>query len=660
MRGRSAFVLSFLVVASHACAQGTLEPTKTTQEDDEIGLSYEFVWGSENAFGSYLPIKVMVENPLKNDRGAVTLTRKAFKCTVPVELPSQTVRSFIVYIPTTDYDPAQLRLDCTQSHIQVDIEAYRGSGSDVSIGLISDVASSLTFLRAAVNKIDVTQFDGSEMSMRFADYSCLPESAPDRAIGYDGLDLLVLGEGTERVSDDVVRAIKGFVLGGGRVLFTGGAISPTLRDPRWQGIVPGVSPRVVTKPGSRFLSNILSARFSQEVSLTVIDPDDSASVEMDDGVPMFVTKGIGLGEVVYWAFDPFQGPVRNAANRSVLFERLFDGQKAARDLFLSTNNIVTTVNQDHYYPAFSRYGGYANEPTDASSAFSVEPPATGTVAFVLGLFFIVVIPINFIVLAKIKKGHWAWMTSPVIGVAFASIFFFISRELYSKSLSRATSAVVVSHEGAGIAYAFADQQFFFPRGGIYDLGLRGVEMFAPPLGWNEYAQWRQSSSSGFGDAVIDTGEMRVPAAAVSNLTFKETHVRQIMPFTYRFPAQIECVREGNSVRMKAVVTNDSPYVLEDVQLDVGLGSTKMDDIPPGRTSSVDTLLNIRDNDINANFGYSDSAGRTRFIPITREFGGVMLTARAVGLNVGSAIGNESGQAPRLVFTYDSMKGANQK
>ncbi len=236
-----------------------------------------------------------------------------------------------------------------------------------------------------------------------------------------------------------------------------------------------------------------------EIALTGLTPMPASTAQIENGVAMMIYKGIGLGEVIYWAFDPFQGTLRASDSRGPLFISLFRGEKTLREQYRAVVGVGSGDEYNYGYGAgYSPHGGAPDELD--SSPFSVSIPPTITVFFILALYLVMVVPINFFLLGKKGRGHLAWVTAPLIGVAFAGVFFFISRGLYSKSLSRATTSVVFAHEGADHAYVIGEQQFFFPRGERYDLGLKGVEHISQSRNY-EYYYGGTPKETGFGDDV---------------------------------------------------------------------------------------------------------------------------------------------------------------
>jgi len=477
----------------------------------------------------------------------------------------------------------------------------------------------------------------SEVKSGYRDYAVLPGLAPDRAIGYEGMDLVILGEGAERLTDIEVAAVQRYVLAGGTVLFLGGAVSPVLRDQRWAPYVPGTRPTVVNMQGSRVVSEATGVPMDQTFTVTKIEPAPGTTGLMEDGVPIFWYRRCGLGLAIFWAFDPFQAPFQTYAGKQALFADTLVGGSDDGQTYLSEQR-ATVEGNDNTYGMY-----YPNFETGTDSVFRVTMPPTGTVFLILAAYFVCVVPLNFFLLAKMKRGQLAWITSPIIGLAFAGVFFMIARDLYGVNLSRATRAVVVAHQGSPVAYAIGNQELFFPSGGRYDLGFSGMEAVSTPSDFASYFYGEQRDT-GFSGDMYDVGQVFATQAGVSNLSFREIHFRQAVDWPYALPLRLELTEQGTSARATGAFTNDSPYALRKVSIWFGRTEIPMADVEPGETVGIDTIVVLNQRAERFPNEAPVSAGQ------------VALTADIEGLQLGAAIGTEEGRGARLFFTFNGVSG----
>lgn len=639
---RTRLCLALLLCPCALFAQGTLETDRPTFENDEISLAYEFVWGSATAGGGFVPVRLEIENPLNDDRGIVTVTAGTYVMRYPIEMPSRTLRSFIVYVPAGgSFMGAEIELQCRQVYLKATVDPLEvGSNNVYDVGLVSDSPSLVTFLRVLEYKPKDARLLAGFDYFAFRDFISLPGKAPDRSVGYQGIDMVILYEGAERMTDAEVQAAQRYVLSGGTVLLTGGAVSPILRDPRWAAFLPGTDPTVVNISGCRTVGDITGVPMNDTVTVTKLTPAPGTTGLMENGIPILWYRKCGLGMVAFWAFDPFQAPFRTYAARAELFAETLLAISKSPDQYKGEIGVGPPVPMDSYsygYPVPEF------ESAQGSGVFRIAMPPTSTVFIVLALYFVIVVPVNFIVLGRLGKGHLAWVTSPIIGLAFAGVFFYVARDLYGASLSRLTKALVVAHEGSPNAYATANQQLFFPSGGRYDLKLEGVEAVSTVSDFMSDYYGQEQRNTGFADSLVDVGSVVAPNAGVSNLAFREIHVEQALQWPYSLPLRLSFERSGERTVATGVFTNDSPYDLTKVGVWTGTSLIVLGDVKAGETKDIREFLASEQTER----GFEE-------VPFTAGQAG--LTAIVQGLDVGSPLGSEQGAGTRLVYTYSTVGG----
>jgi len=207
---------------------------------------------------------------------------------------------------------------------------------------------------------------------------------------------------------------------------------------------------------------------------------------------------------------------------------------------------------------------------------------------VLAAYFVCVVPINFLVLRKLKRGELAWITAPIISLAFAGMLFRSAGSLYKAGMSTVTSGVVVAQDGSPEAMFIGGTQMFVPRAGSYDLKLKNVDSlgFVP-----DQEPWRgggmRSGDDSASFASIDDGEIEVPGMSTNNLTFRRLTYRQRVPISSWFHVQLSPAGETTA---RCEVTNSSSFTLRNAQIDVGANSLPIGDLPPGKKLAMTVSL----------------------------------------------------------------------
>jgi hypothetical protein len=181
---------------------------------------------------------------------------------------------------------------------------------------------------------------------------------------------------------------------------------------------------------------------------------------------------------------------------------------------------------------------------------------------------------------------------------------------------------------------------FFPNGGRYDLGLKGVEAISTTSDFYEY--YGNRPDTGFSGDLVDVGEVVAPRAGVSNLSFREFLFDQSIEWKYRLPARIEIVRDANGLRVKGSVTNDTPYRLDSVKLWIEGRQVTVAFLDPGATVEIDSPLASDPSTVRAPGSPPPAKGL------------VTLTAQVKGIPAGTSLGEEKGLGATLVYSYGSI------
>lgn len=469
-----------------------------------------------------IPVVVMLRNLGPDATGVLHVSAGDFEMDYPVELPRGGVKRVVTY-PTITY-AGEISYSLTTNQGDIRTTYRQMSGSDYgahSALMISQDEGDLGFLRGPRNQ---------NSNVRLADAYVKPENAPDRASAYAGLCAVVLGTGAERLPDAAVRALHNYVLAGGLVVFLGGASSPVLSDQRWADISPVAPGLPKTVQASSLLSGVGE-------SFTILDckPTPDSSVRRENGNVLVARRQIGLGRTLFFAFNPIEPPFTAWAERKSIFEKFVRAGDFDRSIGYLER--FTTTNAEDYYGGGGYYGGpprpystlYSPVPERNADPFSTELPPVTKVFWILVGYFVVIIPINFMLLKKLKRGELAWITAPLISIAFAGAFFAAARDLYSANLSTATQGLVIMTPSSQEAIFVGKSQMFFPRGGTYDLKLAGLEAVGS-AGLNDPYGYSYRGEGQFGGLnAIDDGYVHINRMDVTNLAFRELSFRQILP-----------------------------------------------------------------------------------------------------------------------------------
>lgn len=546
-----------------------------------IEMSWEQVWPNV-ASGSICPIRITLENTGQDDRGIVKVETDRSSMTYPFELPASSEKSFIAYVSKEPYvTNLQVTLNSRGTNVTIPINLLGNSNNLKVVGMISQNPGELSFVAKTQQAKDFIEQSGATVK---------PQMAPDRAIGYWPLSILFLGEGSERLTDSEVSAIKHWVMMGGTLVFNGGSLTPIFNDPRWAGVTPLTNCRATSAPAPSVL------KLQETITLVESTLAPGAGIDQTEGGRIVqARRGYGLGTVVALSYNMFEGPLRKWEGRSSIVQRLIklsDQKKQNLQRTINPGNILDSFDSNGYGSLPSTFTG---DPIEGSP-FQAKLPDMGQVFLILFLFWLVVVPVHFFILGKMNRRDLAWFTAPLISIGFASIFFTFAKDLYSASLSRQTSGNRYFAAGEKTGIFEGNQQFFFPRFGSHEMKMENVEAIIPKIAYDEYYSPNLSAKD-FSDQFIDVDGVRSPNFVTGSLEFKETGIVQSVELTSKFKSSFKATQTGSKVIVEGSITYSGKETLKNTSIAFGFEdhASALGEIKPGVPNQFKFVLNAGKN-----------------------------------------------------------------
>ena len=550
---------------------------------------------------------VILENDGPDVRGVVSIEGDTTGASYPVDLP-QGARKRLLTFCGEGWSGSTYVLSTNRGRViqRVNGRVF-GETRGGSALLIGDDEGGLGFLRESRTE--------GKTTLVASDAYAKPELAPSRLTAYRTFNAVFLGPGAERIDDGAVEALKAYALGGGTLVFLGGASAPSLADARWADVLPGKDwqPRTVTNGAA--LATVGKAPLDGE--FTVLESASLAPGARRGGTPFQTDRGIGLGRVAVLGYSPLDAPLNAWSGRAKAILPLLRRPEELKARQLTGAYESREVMTSGYGSAPGAYAlGYSTPPLN--DPFSTTLPPTGTVFGILGAYFLLVVPVSFLALRKLKRGELAWITAPLLSLGFAGALFKSAEGLYAASLSTASQGVLVLQQGLPGGTFYGSSQMFFPRGGTYDLRLDGVESLRSVS--QEYG-YGSDRLAGFN--AVDVGEIEVPALEASNLAFRD------MSYVQRIPkADWFSMTPLDSRRVR--VENHSPCAFQG-WLASGAEQSATFDLEPGASKVVRRGPALPT---------GSALPPTDVRNVTRRDGRLALSGRIVGLRPGPQIGRE--------------------
>lgn len=513
-----------------------------------LKIGVEPIFPAGEHFGTMAPVRVVLESPNADAVGdVVSFAPNGYEVRTRVEVPRGTTREVVAYVWTTSGggggpfgggERPGLRWEGTDGRQQISTEAI-GFGPSSGWVAISDTPGLMNSLKVLLGQMEQEQEVGSN-PMDFMSRSAAvvaPGSVPLRARALAFARGVILADGTERLKDEEVASLRRYAMYGGTLVFVGGASSPVLKDPRWADLLP------VTVSGARQVT-------WQGRSLTVQGYElrpGADRVSSPSGLPESVAWPVGAGMVQFLPFNPFEVPLQGTS---------------ARDQFLMTLGSLPSLSVGPLLNWRTSSRDFSAPRLD----HNVRLPSVGVIGLILGLFWLIAIPVNLIVLARMGKSEWAWFTIPALSL-LASVGIASQAQTLGAENRRQFSGEVVFTQGSDDGVARGFQFYYSGAQGIRDLKMRGVESLTPEeSGSNPFTQ----TASFFEGQLRDDNGISGRAVALPGFRAYQARLIQAVRNEGRFEGSARLVRLTNETAVIRVrFSNGSDETMRQVVLILG-------------------------------------------------------------------------------------------
>ena len=273
----------------------------------------------------------------------------------------------------------------------------------------------------------------------------------------------------------------------------------------------------------------------------------------------------GSGSVTVVGVDPSVGWIAESAARASFWPTLIPPRKDGTVSMTDDNQIVSAV---------------ANLP-----ALSL-PPLAGLLLLLFG-YVVLIGPLNYLVLRRLDRREWAWVTMPLLVVGFAVGAYAFGSALRGSSVIVNEVAIVRGAPDATEASAQVYLGVFSPARGTYQVAIPGGALLSSPIGGDVFGGQSatldvvQGNPSFVRDLAVGFGSLRT-IRAESAVTAPKIH------------AALTLV-DGT---LTGTIRNDGTTILERPAVALGGNVKVLKDLAPGEAADVNLPV------ANAGFGQS--------------------------------------------------------
>jgi len=266
----------------------------------------------------------------------------------------------------------------------------------------------------------------------------------------------------------------------------------------------------------------------------------------------------GSGTVTLLGFDPSVDWIAQTDASKGLWRRLLPPRGADGLTFTNDNMLVNAVSQ---LP-------------------SLALPPTGGLIALLGAYIVLIGPLNYLVLKRLDRREWAWLTMPLLIVVFAVGAYGYGAILRGSDVIVNEVAIVRGAPGATDGTAQVYLGIFSPSRGVYQVRVPGGALLSTPV-----------VEAGFGGGPTTTLDvLQGDPARVRNLAVGFGALRSIRAETAVAVPLIEADLGLVDGRLRGTIRNASTQRLERPAVVLGGTVAVLGDLEPGAEASVDVAL----------------------------------------------------------------------
>ena len=388
-----------------------------------------------------------------------------------------------------------------------------------------------------------------------------PDDLPDRVEAWAAIDRIVWQDvDSERLSTPQRDALRAWIAGGGRLVIAGGTAGPKALSAFPDTLLP-YRPVVTTDVPASSLSGILGQVPSGATTLPALSGTLIQGRTLADvgGQVVAAERPYGSGSVVLIGFDPTVDWIAKTDTSGNLWRRLLPARTSGGLTFSDDSMLVNAVSQ---------------LPTLAL------PPITGLLALLIA-YIVLIGPVNYLILKRLDRREWAWVTMPILIVVFAAGSYAYGAALRGSDVIVNEIAIVRGAPGATEGSAQAYLGVFSPSRSIYQLSVPGGALLSTSINGDMFG--------GVGTAtVLDV--LQGDPARVRNLSVGFGSLRTIRAETPVAVPLIEADLRLADGRLRGTVKNASDQTLQSPAVVLGQTVAVLKDLEPGATASVDVPL----------------------------------------------------------------------
>lgn len=406
---------------------------------------------------------------------------------------------------------------------------------------------------------------------------------PDSMLAYRGVAAVSLDDRAwDTLTERQQNALKGYVLSGGLLVVHGVDLN------RLQTLIPsGLLPveplglmQVPAPTLAGWIPSLRGATSTVDVVRSRVLSGGRVLLSYRD-IPLAVTMPKGQGQVVFLAFDPSQPPLANNDAAHSLWKNL---------LRLQIKRFVppATIFPDKwisYWGASSLSTDYFAGMIEAMvEAVAANPVPLGWLIAYLGVYTLMLIPMNYLVLRKLDRLQWSWFTLPALALLTSAAGYAIATQVQTSSHQLRWWTALYTSSGSPQVAVESDWVLYSAHSQRYRLRARVDSTIIENSSRTLQAQHAMEISQ---EEPADIRDVLVPLWSARSF-----HLSGIAPL--QGTVDVTAQRKGKTLLLN--VRNSTPYSLKNLLVVSPSGVISVGDAcPPGGQRNLSVAITERAN-----------------------------------------------------------------
>jgi hypothetical protein len=523
---------------------------------DPLTMDAHALIGGHVRVGSWMAIEVDVENggpPITGELRMAGGSQGRTRFGVAVDLPTGSRQAHVLYVqPPAFGDKLDIALIGSDGRtvLSKKVPFVLHDPSQLLVGVVADRPDKI---------VEGFRLGGDQGARPPATAILAPEDLPERVEAWGALDRLIWQDvDTARLSPAQVAAMRGWLAGGGRLLVVGGTAGPATLTGLPAAILPYRPTATIDAPPEA-LRSLLGAIPVDAVAVPALAGSigEGRTLAVVGDRVIAAERRYGNGAVAIVGIDPTSSWIAASKASDGLWRSLVPGRSSSGD--------VTGTDDSYMVQAV------------ASLPSLALPPIGGLIILLFG-YILLIGPINYLVLRRLDRRDWAWLTMPVLIVGFAVGAYAFGSALRGGDVLINEVAVVRGapgvEEGLGSVYVGV----FSPNRGNFQVRIPGGALLSAPVS----TELNGGPDAGAGALDLLQGD----PSRVRDLSIGFGSLRTLLAET-----PLAVPRLTSDLRLEAgtlvgTITNQSTQKLENVAIVLGGHSALLGDLEPGAERTV--------------------------------------------------------------------------